>query len=51
MVIMETTKDVCDNCGDINAECVVLKGIIWFTSYKLCQSCVSKSFRSFVKGK
>lgn len=48
---MEVVKDVCGNCGAVNAECLKLKGVIWFTSYKLCQSCVSKGFRSFSKGK
>lgn len=46
---MKVSKDVCSNCGKQNAECVELK-LLWVLKYKLCQSCVSKAFRSFKKG-
>lgn len=47
---MKVSKDVCNHCCAQNEECVELKGFLWF-SYRLCQSCVSKSFRSFSKDK
>jgi hypothetical protein len=47
---MKVSKDVCSNCGDVNNECVELR-LLWVFKYKLCQRCVSKAFRSFVKGK
>ena len=40
----------CCNCGKKNAECAKFK-LLWLFEYKVCQSCVSKAFRSFVKGK
>jgi 3-methyladenine DNA glycosylase AlkC len=48
--VLKVSKDVCSNCGDVNNECVELR-LLWVFKYKLCQRCVSKAFRSFVKGK
>jgi len=43
-------KDICCNCGETNKECVELE-LLWMFKYTLCQRCVSKAFRSFIKGK
>lgn len=47
---MKVVKDVCSNCGKQNAECVEMK-LLWIMKYRVCQSCVSKAFRSFSKDK
>lgn len=47
---MKVSKDVCSHCGKQNAECVEFK-LLWILKYKVCQSCISKAFRSFSKGK
>lgn len=44
----------CDHCGKANKECAVFnKKILWVFSVDvvICQSCISKAFRSFKKGK
>lgn len=45
---MSVSKDVCSNCGKVNAECAEFK-LLWIFKYKVCQSCISKAFRSFKK--
>ena len=51
---METIQnDVCDNCKKKNSELVVFtKDIIFIpVRVKICQSCISKAFKSFNKNK
>ena len=47
---MVIEKDVCSNCGKVNAECAKFS-LLWFFKYSVCQACISKAFRSFSKGK
>jgi hypothetical protein len=47
---MKTVGKKCTNCGSYTAECVKLLGNFWVPMY-LCRSCVSKTFRSFLKDK
>lgn len=46
---MKVSKDVCGNCGKQNSECVEFR-FLWIFKYRVCQSCISKAFRSFIKG-
>lgn len=51
---LKVIKSVCDNCKKENLECVVYTSKICFfftKEVKICQSCVSKGFRSFRKDK
>lgn len=43
--------DTCRNCQKENAELVVFKseGWLWTTDILICQTCISKAFRSFSK--
>ena len=45
---MIVVEGKCFNCSTTNKECVELN-LLFIVKYKLCQSCVSKSFRSFSK--
>lgn len=47
---MKVKKDVCSHCGKVNTECAEFK-LLWVLKYKVCQTCVSKAFRSFNKDK
>jgi len=40
----------CCNCGKNNTEYAKFK-LFWVFSYTVCQSCISKAFRNFVKDK
>lgn len=42
---------VCDNCHRLNDEVLTIKKYWWMPKVKLCQSCISRLFRSFRKGK
>jgi len=48
-------SNVCENCGKDNAECVAFKKKgFWFLPDKetfICQTCISRAFGSFRKGK
>lgn len=46
---MEVTEGTCCHCGNTNKERVGFK--LWVFKYHVCQSCISKAFRSFTKGK
>lgn len=51
---MKVKNGNCDHCGKANKECAVFTKRVWFvfkTDVVICQSCVSKAFRSFRKGK
>jgi hypothetical protein len=51
---MKVENKNCSHCGKANNECAVFekKVLLVFTvEVPICQSCVSKAFRSFVKGK
>jgi hypothetical protein len=43
-------EDRCDLCFDENKECTIIK-FNWFSKKKLCESCISKLFRSLRKDK
>lgn len=51
---MKIKKSECAHCGLVNDECAVFeKKLLWVFTVEVpvCQSCVSKAFRSFKKGK
>ena len=43
----------CDNCGNNNKELVIFEkqGWLWKSEIFICQTCISKAFRSFRKEK
>lgn len=45
---MNVVKDVCSNCGKADKECAEFN-LAFFLKYRVCQSCVSRAFRSFKK--
>jgi len=47
------STETCEICGKRNMECIVLKrkvALIFSSETIVCQTCVSKMFRSFTKG-
>ena len=51
---MVITSDKCDYCGKENTECLVIKKRFWVffvTDVAICQTCVSRAFKLFSKGK
>ena len=52
--MLRIVEATCDECGKQNSECAIFKHKV-FVFFKLetavCQSCVSKIFRSFKKNK
>lgn len=52
--VVEVKSGNCSHCGKGNSECAVFeKKVLWIFTVEvpICQSCVSKAFRSFKKGK
>ena len=50
LVKYEMKKTYCDRCHVYNDEVLIFRKY-WFLNIKLCQSCISKLFRAFIKGK
>lgn len=53
-VPLATFEQKCANCGKVNTECVGFKKTTMFifkSEQYICQTCISKAFRSFKKGK
>ena len=51
---MVIVQGKCDYCGKTNSECLVVEKRFWVffvTEVALCQSCVSRAFKLFSKGK
>lgn len=51
---MGITTKKCTCCGKVNAECMVIEKRFWIffiTDVAICQTCVSRAFKLFSKGK
>ena len=45
-----TKNQRCCNCHKTNTEFYTFK-LLWVIDYNVCQACVSRAFKGFVKGK